>query len=356
MAEHTSDFLIFGQGIAGATLAWQLHRRRASVTAVDRDAGPSASRIAAGLITPITGKRLARSWRLDEVYAAAVEFYRWAEAQTGSALLTQRPSLRLFQDEAERDEYCKRLHSILNGLVREPTEPINPEWFSAPLGGFEMPSAARLDVSSYLDSTRAFFERRSQFLSADIDAVHDLEFSSEGVRLPRLNLSVRSVVFCRGYDAGCDPWFGGIRFNAAKGEILTLRIPGLREDRIVHRGIWLAPLGGDRFRAGSTYVWDDLQPIPTAAGRDAIAARLQAFLRLPFEVLDQEAAVRPVIDAGYPVLGRHPRQPQLAYFNGLGSKGSLLAPFFAAQLASCLLGERQPDPEVDVRRYLGTGA
>ena len=157
-------------------------------------------------------------------------------------------------------------------------------------------------------------------------------------------------MFCRGFDAVSDPWFGGIRFNAAKGEILTLRVPGLAEDRVVHRGLWLAPTGGDVFRAGSTYEWDDLTSAPTAAGRAEIESRLRAFLRLPFEVIDHLAAVRPVIDAGFPVLGRHPRFPRLAYFNGLGSKGSLIAPFFAEQLAACLAGEREVDSEVDVRR------
>jgi glycine/D-amino acid oxidase-like deaminating enzyme len=159
-------------------------------------------------------------------------------------------------------------------------------------------------------------------------------------------------VCCRGFAPGGDPWFGGVRFNAAKGEILTLRIPGLAEQRVVHCGVWLAPQGGDVFRCGATYSWDRLDCDPTAAGRAEIESRLREFLRLPVEVLDHHAAVRPVVDAGFPVLGRHPAFPQLAYFNGLGSKGSLLAPLFAGQLAACLLGEREPDPEVDVRRRL----
>lgn len=355
MPHTVTDFVVVGQGIAGATVAWQFHRRGLRVLVVDRGAGPSASRVAAGLITPVTGKRLARSWRLDEVFPAALEFYRWVEAKTGADLLSQRPSLRLFQDEAECDEYRRRLPTILSGLVRAPTTPINADWFSAPFGGFEMPTAARLDVATYLDRTRDFFQRRGEFLLADLDPARDLEFAPDEARLPRFNVAARAVVFCRGYAAESDPWFGGIRFNAAKGEILTLRIPGLHEERIIHRGIWLAPLGGDRFRAGSTYVWDDLQPTPTAEGRATIEARLKAFVRLPFEVLDHNAAVRPVIDAGYPVLGRHPSHPRLAYFNGLGSKGSLLAPFFADQLAGCLLEDRQPDPKLDVRDFLVQG-
>ena len=69
-------------------------------------------------------------------------------------------------------------------------------------------------------------------------------------------------------------------------------------------------------------------------------------------MIGHHAAVRPVVDAGFPVLGRHPRFQQLAYFNGLGSKGSLLAPFFAEQLAACFAGEREVNAEVDVRNVL----
>jgi glycine/D-amino acid oxidase-like deaminating enzyme len=353
MSESQRDFIIVGQGLAGTTLAWQLHHHGFRVLVVDREGSNSASRIAAGLITPVTGKRLAKSWRLEEVYPAAVAFYRWVEGQTGSSIFQQRPSIRLFQDEAEREEYHRRASGVLAGLVRTPETPANPDWFVAPFGGFEMPTAARLDTSRYLDGSREYFQHRGDYLQADIEPSRDVEIAAEGVRLPRFGLKSQAIVFWRGFDPLADPWFGGIRFNAAKGEILTVHIPELFEERILHRGVWLAPIGGEIFRVGSTYVWDDLQPEPTAGGRAEIEARLRLFLRLPFEALDHQAAVRPVIDAGYPVLGLHPEYPQLAYFNGLGSKGSLLAPFFADQLASCLMSERQSEAEVDVRKFLG---
>lgn len=354
MIVSQQDFIIIGQGLAGTAVAWQLHRRGFRVLVVERESGNSASRIAAGLITPVTGKRLAKSWRLDELYPAAATFYRWVEAQTGVAIFQQRPSIRLFQDDAEREEYRRRSDGLA-GLVREAATPMNLDWFDAPFGGFEMPTAARLDVSRFLEVSRAYFRQRDGYLAADIEPVRDIEFVPDGISLPRLGLKGRAVIFCRGFEPAVDPWFGNIRFNAAKGEILTLRIPEPREERVVHRGVWLAPVGDDIFRAGSTYEWYDLQPEPTPGGRAEIEARLRLFLRIPFEVIDHRAAVRPVIDAGYPVLGLHPSHPQLAYFNGLGSKGSLLAPLFADQLVDCLIGARQPEPVVDVQKFLGVG-
>ena len=321
---RTVDAIVIGQGLAGTTLAWRLRQRGQSVVVIDREQGVSASRIAAGLITPVTGKRLAKSSRWDTLHPAALAFYRTIERDTDSGLLHQKPALRLFLDEAERDEYRKHSVGMLAGLVRKAR--FNREWFIAPHGAFEMPDAARLDVALYLEASREAFEREQSYLRADVDPARDLELSTDVVRLPRLNLKARFIVFCRGFAPDADPWFGSIRFNAAKGEILTVRIAGFTEERVVHRGIWLAPLGGGLFRVGSTYEWDDLDDSPTPERRAEIESRLRQFLRLPFEVIDHRAAVRPVIDAGFPVLGRHPREPRLAYFNGPRVKGLVAGP------------------------------
>jgi len=134
------DFVVVGQGLAGTTLARRLAARGRRVLVVDRG-GDGASRIAAGLITPVTGKRLAKSWRWDELYPAAVAYYRDFERDTGVTVLHQRPALRLFASAEERDEFGRRAASVLTGLVRK-VEDI-PDAFAAPFGGFEMPPAAR---------------------------------------------------------------------------------------------------------------------------------------------------------------------------------------------------------------------
>ena len=112
------------------------------------------------------------------------------------------------------------------------------------------------------------------------------------------------------------------------------------------------PLGRDQlFRAGSTYEWDNLNTTPTAAARADIERRLRALLRLPWQVVDHTAAVRPIINESKALTGLHPVHASLGFFNGLGSKGVLHAPHFAARLASQLInGNCSVEEEVDVRR------
>ncbi|HEX4608274.1 MAG TPA: FAD-dependent oxidoreductase, partial [Urbifossiella sp.] len=220
-------------------------------------------------------------------------------------------------------------------------------WLAADHGGCDLTPAARLDTARYLDASRRAFTEAGSFQSIDLNPT-DIEPTAAGVRLPRLGVSAKAIIFCQGVGGIGNPWFPTVPYNPARGEVLTLRVPGLGETRTVHRGVWLAPLGGDRFAAGSTYDRDDLTPAPTVAGRAAIETGLQSFLRLPFEVLDHRAGVRPVLLTTKPMLGVHPRFPGLAILTGLGSKGSLYAPYFASQLILHLLYDRPIDPEVSL--------
>jgi glycine/D-amino acid oxidase-like deaminating enzyme len=344
------DVAIVGQGLAGTALAWHLRWAGARTLVVDREPAVTASRVAAGLVTPVTGKRLARTWRLDDLLPAAVAFYRRVEAETGTPVFHPRRMVRLFRDDAERAAYAGRAAGF-GGLVADPDPPPDGRWFAAPLGGFEMPTAAQLDVPRYLDASRRHFA--DGYLRADVDPVADVALSPGRVDLPRLGVTADRLVFAQGFAAVGNPWFPRVRWNAARGDILTVRVPGLDERRIVHRGVWLAPAGGDLFRAGSTYDRSDLTDAPTAAGRDEVCGRLRAFLRPPFEVVDHRAAVRPIVLDQRPVIGLHPDHPQLGYFNGLGSKGTLQAPFVAARLADLLTAGRAADPELDLGRWAG---
>jgi glycine/D-amino acid oxidase-like deaminating enzyme len=338
------DHIVVGHGLAGACLAWMLRWRGERVLVVDREEPAPASRIAAGLVTPITGKRLVKSWRLDELLPAATQFYRRAEAECGGSFFTARPQLRLFADERERSVYENRKNAEFLGLVVEPDPPIDPAWFMAPFGGCQFATAHQLATDRFLSLSRSRFEVWTDNVnpSTDVDPTGDV------VHLPRLGVSAKTLTFCEGFSAAGNPWFPGVTFNSAKGEILTVRIPDLGESRIVNRGVWLVPLGDGLFRTGATYDHSTHDCVPTAAARDEILGRLREFVRPPIEVVAHDAAVRPIIRVKHPTLGVSPRSPRIGLFNGLASKGSLVAPFFAEQFAAFLCGAGEIEPEVQL--------
>ena len=344
------DTIILGQGLAGTTLAWALRSVGVRALVVDRDEAVTSSRIAAGLITPITGQRLAMSWRFDELWPVAIAFYRHLETVTETSFFRTGPMVRLILHAEEQLKFVKKQDAAFRRLIAHPVPLVNADWFADPYGGFEMAPSARLDVAAYLDASWRYFQIQGLYRKDSVQIPDDIALSTDGVTIPRLGVAATRLVFCQGFSGVNNQWFSNVRFGAVKGEILTLRIPELNEPRTINRhGTWLTPLGNGLFRAGATYDRTNLDQVPTTAGREAILTQISQFVRLPVEVIAHDAAVRPIVPSNRPVIGIHAKYPQLAYFNGLGSKGSLSAPFFAMQLANHLASGTAIEREVDLQ-------
>ncbi|WP_339733081.1 FAD-dependent oxidoreductase [uncultured Gimesia sp.] len=346
------DLILVGQGLAGTALGWTLLQRGYRVLLIDRCEPTTSSQIAAGLITPITGMRLVVSWRLDEFLPFATEFYRRIEQETDASFFELKPMLRLFSSEQEQEQYRQRSQTHFPELISVPQPLADESAFEMSRGGFEMTQGGQLDVPTYLSLSRTHFLKQDCFLEANIDPASDLVFESDCVILPRWKVATDRIIFCEGIHGQQNPWFKSVPFEGAKGEILTLKIPGLNERRVVHRGVWLAHWKEDLYRAGSTYDREHLDCEPTAAGREEICARLAEYLKLPFEVVDHRAAVRPVIRGRLPIMGLHPTEPRVGFFNGFASKGSLQTPWMADYFVNVLEGKQTMDKQLDLSRKL----
>src|SRR5258708_21923737 len=73
------DHIIVGQGLAGSCLAIQLLNRGKKIMVFDEPEKNRASKVAAGLFNPVTGKRMTKSWKADEIFPCLFQFYSEAE-------------------------------------------------------------------------------------------------------------------------------------------------------------------------------------------------------------------------------------------------------------------------------------
>ena len=336
------DTIVVGQGLAGTTLAWRLENAGHSIAVVDPNEPQTSSKIAAGLITPISGKRLTIPWRYSDFFPAARAFYSKIEKKTGGAFFHSAPALRIFQSEAEQTVLKQRLQEQQSfkeqasdsfSVNATTTDDVNSAALADNIGGFSILHAARLDVAQFLNVSRAHFAERHKVFQAEVDW-SQVRCDAAGVRIPNFKLSARAIIFCQGYSGRVHPLFGHVPFDASRGDIVTVRIPQLRARRVLHKGIWLVPIGNDLYRAGSTYHRTRLDCRPEQEGRLEIEQRLKNLLRVPFEMLTHHAAVRPILKGRRPAIGFHPEMRNVGYFNGLASRGALQAPLLAEQLAA----------------------
>lgn len=344
------DIIIVGQGLAGTTLAWKLLDQELDVVVLDRGDSLTSSRIAAGLMTPITGKRLVLPPDWPSEWAEAKQFYRDVENRTETCFFFPVPILRLFQNEAEQQLFNSKfdqLQPVLSNQNPEiPHTLRQPSW-----SGFEM-TGGRLDVPVYLDASRKVFAEQNAYLQCDFCFDADLVLNNQTVIMPRLGLMADRVVFCQGFQHSPPEPFARIRFNPCKGEILTIQAPDLCENRVLHHGFWISPTGrSNSYRTGATYDWNDLSTTPTDEGRRWIESRLQSTLAVSYDVEQHVAAIRPTMHDFQPVIGFHPDFPQLGVLNGLGSKGSLTAPRLARLFVEHFMHGMPIPPPIQVSRW-----
>ena len=60
-----TDLLIVGQGLAGTCLAWRLWDRGVKFTIADQGGKSASSMVAAGMMSPVTGRAMNPTWRGD---------------------------------------------------------------------------------------------------------------------------------------------------------------------------------------------------------------------------------------------------------------------------------------------------
>ena len=70
------------------------------------------------------------------------------------------------------------------------------------------------------------------------------------------------------------------------------------------------------------------------------------------EVLEHEVGIRPTVIDRRPLLGKHPEFDNILIFNGLGTKGVMLAPYFAQHLVDFIEGNiLELEGEVNINRF-----
>ncbi len=350
------DVLVVGQGLAGTLLAWKLMQHGQRVLVVDNNHRTAASRTAAGLINPVTGMRLVKTERVEECLPVARETYRTLEQLLNRKLLFEIPMLRLIRNPAEKSAWEKRFgdpayRPFLGERLAENT---CPHGLIAPEGGFIQLQTGYMDTCALMDGFHDHLQEAGAY-SADEFVHRDLEITEQGVNW-RGRYAERAI-FCEGYRGMHNPWFGWLPFQPAKGEILSLEIAEHLPRYIINAGRWLMPRGDGSYRLGATYDRQQLDEESTPEGRRTLLAALgELFLNPPqARLADHRAGVRPNTLDKRPFIGMHPERSGIGIFNGFGSKGSLLMPWYADRFAAYLLEQRPLPEECDILRYWKDG-
>jgi glycine oxidase len=332
--------LIVGQGIAGSVLALTLHAAGVPVHVADSGDPRSSTRVAAGILNPVTGKRYALSWRYDSFFQVAQDFYqRWAQ-EAGEVFWEDHRIERMLRPGEElnnwslrqgQPEFAPYMRDVLPDAAWAPWIP----------DGFQcvgIAGAARVRFPALLAFVRRYFEAKSAFFSRKINE-HDL---------PDLLNTYNRIIFCEGYQSVYHTHFAHLPWQLSKGVAWLLQLPAEAPRVILKRTLLLAPLDNGLFWAGSNNLWDWASD--NEGNDDYLHAQLREMLRMEYTLVERLAAVRPTVKDRRPLIGHSRLHPRISLFNGTGTKGGLLTPWLAQHFTRHLLEGLPLDAAIDLER------
>ena len=343
------DFLIVGQGIAGSLLAHELIKRDRSVVIFDQTARPhSSSHIAAGLYNPITGRKMVKTWMADELFPVIAPYYQRLEAELRASFHRSMSIYRPFISTEEQNDWQGKAGSdIYHAFIRQiHTQSMGNQQVIDPYGGLELNYTGVIDLPVALSSFKEYFQNKGMYQD-EVFQYRELMEADDYVTYGRWRAS--AVVFCEGTGVQQNPFFKELKMRPVKGEVIDVKTEFVT-NHIVNRGVFIIPRAEATFRVGSTYDNRDLSWQPTEAGSSMIKEKLEKIFRGSYEITGRRAGVRPATFDRRPFVGLLENRRGIGIFNGLGTKGVSLAPFFAPMMADFLLGRGDILPAADVNR------
>jgi len=338
-------YLIVGQGLVGTWMAHYLQEKGLPFKIINNTEIPAATKVASGVINPVTGRRIVQTWMIETILPFAVAAYNSIQEKAGIPIIKESPIALIHPSLQMKESFNYRLaHENVYLLQNE-----NPAWgkfFNAPFGTGAIDRCYWIDLLKFLQIGRS---NMSEHYVEDKFEINDLKLIENGIEWK--NLRAEKIIFCDGIQSMQNPYFKALPFAPNKGEALIVDIKVLSATNIYKDNISIVPWKENLFWVGSSFEWDFVNNIPSNVFKEKMIESLNRILKIPYKVVDHLVGIRPANIDRRPFVGLHPIHPQLGICNGMGTKGCSLAPYFALQLINHIEMGAELNKEANIERF-----
>ncbi|WP_296620605.1 FAD-binding oxidoreductase [Marivirga sp.] len=343
------DFIIVGHGLASVAVIEHLRKYNASFVVFSDENANSSSKVAAGLYNPVTGRKMKQTWIAEQLFPYLEEFYSDLEQSLNANFLHKKSIYRPFLSLEDQNDWMAKEHKNNFFIKSTFTSPQFSDFITDDFGGILLEKSGFLDVKEMLDHHKAKLIEDKQFINERFE-YEKLEVKENQIQYN--DIESEKIIFCDG-PLSHNPFFDWLPTAPVKGEILHIKTENpLPDDVIFNRGVFIVKNPQhDYYRVGATYEWKNLDYIPTEKAKKQLTDKLDDLLNIKYEIIDQVAGIRPASKDRRPLIGNHPELKNVFIFNGLGTKGVSLAPYFAHQFVESIINLKKLNDEVNINRY-----
>ncbi len=292
---------------------------------------------------------MVKTWNADALFSYLEPYYRDLERRLGTNFCHSKPIYRPFRSIEELNEWMgKSAYKEYDSFVAQVSDkPLFDDHINDEHGGLLLKGCGYVDTTEFLD---AFLKNLPDGVTLKTE---EFDFSKLSIRNDSIQYNGilgDKIIFCDGQLLGKNPLFNWLPLKPVKGELLFIRVDE-PIDVIYNRGVFVIPLGDGLCKVGSTYDHNNLNDIVTEEGKLELTNRLEELVKFQFEIVDQKAGVRPATLDRKPFIGMHPTEHNVGVFNGFGTKGVSLVPYFASQFVNSMTKRSNLDEDVNISRY-----
>ncbi len=341
------DYIIVGYGIAGLSFAFKLIKEKKDFVIFDVPRTNSTYQSGA-VLNPTILKRYTLSWKGLEFMKFAKEFYLEFEKKYNVKVYDNILIHKYFLNEKEQNYWIeasgfKSLETYLDHKIITDYNKL----FLLKKGYGIIKNTAKIDPKLMLDTFKLNFGK-DKFIVKEFNH-SKLKIFDEYVKYE--NVTSKHIVFCEGVQIKKNIFFNYLPLTSLKGEFLLIKSPKLSKKHIIKSSIYIIPINKGIFWVGSTFNFNDKSTKKTKEGYNFLLSKLNSLISVPFQVIDHKVGFRPVVKDRRPILGRHPKYKNLIFYNGLGTRGIMLAPLLSKWLYDYITGEKKLYNEISINRF-----
>ena len=316
---------------------------------IDNNYSRSPSKIAAGIINPVTGRRLVTVWMVEDVLPFAWKAYQAIGHELEITAISQKSIIDFFPNPFMRESFLQKIETGDKYVHAYPEQNHFNRYFNYELGCGEIRPVYTAHLETLLPAWRSYLQKEKVLLEEEFE-ISDLKIEEDKIHYK--DIVAEKIIFCDGTGSFENRYFKKLPFAPNKGEALVAEIPDLPDTNIYKKGMMIVPMAEkDLFWIGASYIWDFDNPDQTDAFRESTELVLKQWLKIPFTIVEHRSGLRPATLERRPFVGFHPLHPSIGILNGMGTKGCSLAPFFARQLTDNLVYQLPIAKDADVNRF-----